>query len=186
LSDVPLARLPFLSLRGACGHHRWRLVPLHCSRRLGRWECNDYNALVWLAAGSALATLPCVMFRVLAFPFYRCIAYSVQRVHTHSHLTRDLIGTVLVATTLYREYAALQSKVFQNKQLRYRIGAGAHRAKKTETSAATEQCSYLAQDLLGTVLVVTMPCRGAAARQSEAFQNKQNRNICSSRTEGTE
>ena len=119
LSDVPLARLPFLSLRGACGHHRWRLVPLHCSRRLGRWECNDCNALVWLAAGSALATLPCVMFRVLAFPFYRCIAYSVQRVHTHSHLARDLIGTVLVATTLYREYAALQSKAFAPKKQRH-------------------------------------------------------------------
>ena len=154
--------------------------------RLGRWECNDYSALFWLAAGSALATLPCVMFRVLAFPFYRCIAYSVQRVHTHSHLARDLIGTVLVATTLYREYSALQSKVFQNKQLRYRIGAGAHRAKKNRYICSSRTVSYLTHDLLGTVLVVTMPCRGAAARQSEAFQNKQNRNICSSRTEGTE
>jgi hypothetical protein len=161
LSDVPLARLPFLSLRGACGHHRWRLVPLHCSRRLGRWECNDCNALVWLAAGSALATLPCVMFRVLAFPFYRCIAYSVKRVHTHSHLARDLIGTVLVATTLYREYAALQSKVFAPKKQRH-------------LQQPNSVVSYTRLVLLGTVLVVTMPCRGAAALQSEAFQNKHN------------
>ena len=72
MCDVPLACLPFLSLWEACGHNRWRGVLLHCSRRLGHWKCSDYSVLVWLAAGSAMAALPCAMFRLLAFHFCRC------------------------------------------------------------------------------------------------------------------